>query len=181
MLALITTTAPHRAAARAEAAGAGRLVLSTAISRAAHSAPRHRVLRTPSRSRATARVRGDGLRRACTAWEMDARGPSLRARFVFSVEGPSPCRVASRRVVLTSARPSRAVSRKAHGRASGLRRCGGEVDLHLPAEQAWAISSRITRPAIGKGVGRPAAASIQNNSGLPKDLRALPGHREPAV
>ena len=56
---------------------------------------------------------GDALRRARTACEMDARGPSLR---------PSPCRVASRRVVLTSARPSRAASRKAHGRASGLRR-----------------------------------------------------------
>jgi len=77
-----------RAAPRREAAGPGRLEPARPTSRAAHSARRRRVLRTPSRSRATARVRGDGLRRARTACEMDARGPSLRARFVFCVEGP---------------------------------------------------------------------------------------------
>jgi hypothetical protein len=104
------------------------------------------MLRTPSRSRAMTRVRGDALRRARTACEMDARGPSLR---------PSPCRVASRRVVLTSARPSRAASRKAHGRASGLRRCGGEVDLHLPAEQAYVMNSETVLAAAGhSGHGR---------------------------
>jgi hypothetical protein len=114
---------------------------------------------------------GDALRRARTACEMDARGPSLR---------PSPCRVASRRVVLTSARPSRAASqegawprkrleamwwgsRPTPARRAGirdeLRNCSGRCRTF----RAWAISSRITRPAIGKGVGRPAAGSIQNN------------------
>src|SRR5262249_44580410 len=96
-----------QAAPRREAAGPGRLVPARPASRAAHSARRRRVLRTPSRSRATARVRGDGSRRARTACEMDARGPSLRARFVFSFEGPTPCRAGSRRVVLNSARGSR--------------------------------------------------------------------------
>jgi hypothetical protein len=41
------------------------------------------VLRTPSRSRATALARGDGVRRAPTACEMDARGSSLRAESIF--------------------------------------------------------------------------------------------------
>ena len=103
----------HRAAARAEAAGAGRLVPARLhrerliLHAVTGCFGRHRDVAV------RARVRGDGLRRARTACEMDARGSSLR---------PSPCRVASRRVVLTSARPSRAASRKAHGRASGLRR-----------------------------------------------------------
>jgi len=57
------------------------------------------VLRTPSRSRATALARGNGLRRAPTACEMDARGSSLRASLRFLCRGPSPCRAGHRRVI----------------------------------------------------------------------------------
>ena len=73
----------HRAAARAEAGRTGRPPHGY-IASGSFSARRRRVLRTPSRSRATV-VRGDRARAAC---EIDARGRSLRARFVFSVEGP---------------------------------------------------------------------------------------------
>ena len=166
-----------RAAPRREAAGPGRLEPARPTSRAAHSAGRRRVLRTPSRSRATARVRGDGLRRARTACEMDARDPRLRARFVFSVEGPSPCRAGSRRAVLNLGAPEpgdgqegawprkrlEAMRWGSTARPAGirdeLRNCSGRCRTF----RAWAIFSRITRPAIGKGVGRPAAGSIQNN------------------
>src|SRR5262249_27518187 len=86
MFALVTTTAltapppvpkPPGRAARAR----------TAISPQAHFARRRRARRTPSPSRRTVAARGDGLRRARIACEMAARGLSLRARFVFSVEG----------------------------------------------------------------------------------------------
>jgi hypothetical protein len=83
MLALVTTTALTEPLPVPKAARAGRLEPAQPASRAAHSARRRRVLRAPSRNRATARVRGDGLRRARTACEMDARGSSLRARFRF--------------------------------------------------------------------------------------------------
>jgi len=89
MLALVTTTALTEPLPVPKAARAGRLEPAQPASRAAHSARRRRVLRTPSRSRATARVRGDGLRRARTACEMDARGSSLRARFRYR-EGDRP-------------------------------------------------------------------------------------------
>src|SRR5262249_28634014 len=59
----------HRAAARAEAAVAGRLVPAFC---------------TLSQ---TVAARGDRLRRARTACEMDARGSSLRARFHFLCRG----------------------------------------------------------------------------------------------
>ena len=54
-----------------------------AISHRARTAPRRRLLRTPSPSRRTVAARGDGLRRAPTACEMDARGSSLRAGSIF--------------------------------------------------------------------------------------------------
>src|SRR5262249_8950082 len=85
-LALVTTTAlaepfpgpqPRGQAARAR----------TAISRAAHSAPRRRVLRTPSPSRATALARRDGLRRAPTAREMAVPGSSFALASFSLVEG----------------------------------------------------------------------------------------------
>ena len=148
-----------------EAAGPGRLVPARPTSRAAHSARRRRVLRTPSRSRATARVRGDGLRRARTACEMDARGPSLRARFVFSFEGPTPCRAGSRRVVLTSARPSRAASRRAHGRASGLRGWMRASSRALSARSSAERSGR--RCSVSRG-GRVAMSDDRDAIHFPE-------------
>jgi hypothetical protein len=77
---------PSRCPCRSRRARAG--AARTGTSQAAHSARRRQAPRTPSPSRRTVAPRGDGLRRAPTACEMDARGPSLRARFVFCVEGP---------------------------------------------------------------------------------------------
>jgi hypothetical protein len=83
MLPLITTTAldQGRCPCRSRRGRAARA--RTAISRRAPTARRRWVLRTQSRSRATALARGDGLRRAPTACEMDARGSSLRAESIF--------------------------------------------------------------------------------------------------
>jgi hypothetical protein len=88
MFALVTTTALTEPPPAPKPPGPGGSCPHGYIASGSFSARRRRVLRTPSRSRATARVRGDGLRRARTACEIDARGRSLRARFVFSVEGP---------------------------------------------------------------------------------------------
>ena len=102
-----------RAAPRREAAGPGRLEPARPTSRAAHSARRRRALRTPSPSRRTVAARGDGLRRARIACEMAARGLSLRARFVFSVEGHRR----AARAAAASSLPRRArAGRRAGGR-----------------------------------------------------------------
>ena len=85
ILALATGGSPSRRPCRSRRGRAART--RTAIFPQAHSACRRRALRTPSPSRRTVAARGDGLRRARIACEMAARGLSLRARFVFSVEG----------------------------------------------------------------------------------------------
>src|SRR5262249_12960346 len=87
MFALVTTTAVTEPLPIPKSAGPGGSCPHGYFASGSFCVHR-RGAETPSRSRATARVRGDGLRRAHTAFGIDARGRSLRARFVFSVEGP---------------------------------------------------------------------------------------------
>src|SRR5262245_31799386 len=84
MFALVTTTALTEPLPVPKPPGPGGSCPHDYIASGSFSARRRRVLRTPSRSRATARVRGDRARAAC---EIDARGRSLRARFRFLCRG----------------------------------------------------------------------------------------------
>ena len=146
----IASCSPSRCRSRSRRGQAARTRMAT--SRAAHTARRCKALRTPSPSRATAHAHGDGFRAEATACEMDARGSSLRPRFVFSVEGPSPCRGAAvstaspvapagaRRALIRIPRDRCRSSKELSSATGYAQRRGGARSEVSPARVAWRVS-----------------------------------------